>query len=57
MYYGLREIKNLTKKKKKIYNNNNNLTSRHRIQSLNLISHFLQIQYNSEMLNFFLQTN
>jgi hypothetical protein len=32
--------------------------SRHRIQSLNLISHFLQIQYNSEqMLNFFLQTN
>ena len=32
--------------------------SRHRIQSLNLISHFLQIQYNSEkMLNFFLQAN
>ena len=32
--------------------------SRHRIQSLNLISNFLQIQYNSEkMLNFFLQTN
>ena len=32
--------------------------SRHRIQSLNLISHFLQIQYNSEkLLNFFLQTN
>ena len=31
--------------------------SRRRIQSLNLISHFLQIQYNSEkMLNFFLQT-